>query len=292
MLDCLEELYLIIDNFCKEYEKDRQKKVLASQTKKTRNRSTRLSLSEIVMILVLYQSSGFKDFKSFYRFVQRDLKPAFNKVNSYNRFIELAPRAIKPLMILLNSLYASCDGVSYIDSTAIKVCHIKREKRHKLFKGIASKSKSTMGWFYGFKLHIMTNTKGELLNSFFSHANVDDRQGLLVMCKKIFGNLIGDRGYLGKQLKQTLHNQGINLITRGRKNMKSHILNLTELAMLNSRNLIETVIGKLKLQFNLEHTRHRSTSGFIINILTSLIAYCFSSNKPKSNIKYPQYIEI
>jgi hypothetical protein len=238
MLDCLEELYLIIDNFCKEYEKDRQKKVLASQTKKTRNRSTRLSLSEIVMILVLYQSSGFKDFKSFYRFVQRDLKPAFNKVNSYNRFIELAPRAIKPLMILLNSLYASCDGVSYIDSTAIKVCHIKREKRHKLFKGIASKSKSTMGWFYGFKLHIMTNTKGELLNSFFSHANVDDRQGLLVMCKKIFGNLIGDRGYLGKQLKQTLHNQGINLITRGRKNMKSHILNLTELAMLNSRNLI------------------------------------------------------
>jgi hypothetical protein len=194
-------------------------------------------------------------------------------------------------MILLNILYASCDGLSYIDSTAIKVCHIKREKRHKLFKGIAQKSKSTMGWFYGFKLHIMTNKKGELLNDFFSYANVDDRQGLLVMCKKIFGNLIGDRGYLGKQLKQYLQTQGINLITRGRKNMKSHILNLTELAMLNSRNLIETVIGKLKLQFNVEHTRHRSTSGFIINILTSLIAYCFSSNKPRSNIKYPQYIE-
>ena len=148
-----------------------------------------------------------------------------------------------------------------------------------------------MGWYYGFKLHIMTNTKGELLNAYFSYANVDDRQGLLAMCKKIFGNLIGDRGYLGRQLKQTLHTQGINLITRGRKNMKNHLLNLTELTMLNSRNLIETVIGKLKLQFNLEHTRHRSISGFIINILTSLISYCFSSNKPRSNIKYPKFIE-
>ena len=291
MLTCLEELYIIIDNFCKEYEKNSQNKVLESGTKKTRKRRTKVSLSEIISLLILYQNSNIKNFKAFYRFVQIEMNKAYPKLCSYNRFIELATRAVKPLMILLNSLYASCDGIIYIDSTAIKVCHIKREKRHKLFKGTAQKSKNTMGWFYGFKLHIMTNKKGELINAYFSHTNVDDRQGLLVMCKKIFGNLIGDRGYLGKQLKQTLQTQGINLITRGRKNMKNHTLDLTQLAMLNSRNLIETVIGKLKLQFNLEHTRHRSISGFIINILASLISYCFSSNKPISNIKYPKFIE-
>jgi hypothetical protein len=284
MLNHLEELYPIVDDFCKEYEKKNQNNVLDSKTKKKRKRKTRISLSEIISLLILYQSSNIKNFKAFYRFIEKELSKAYPNLCSYNRFIELAPRAIKALMMLLNSLYASCNGVSYVDSTSLKVCHIKREKRHKLFKDIASKSKSTMGWFYGFKLHIMTNTKGELLNAYFSHANVDDRLGLLAMCKKIFGNLIGDRGYLGTQLKQTLHNQGINLITRGRKNMKNHTLNLAELAMLNSRNLIETVIGKLKLQFNLEHTRHRSISGFIINILACLIAYCFSSNKPKSNI--------
>jgi hypothetical protein len=291
MLNRLDELYTIIDDFCKEYEKNSQNMLLESATKKTRKRKTKVSLSEIMSLLVLYQGSNIKNFKAFYIFIQADLKLAYPNLCSYNRFIELAPRAIKPLMILLNILYASCDGLSYIDSTAIKVCHIKREKRHKLFKGIAQKSKSTMGWFYGFKLHVMTNKKGELLNAFFSYANVDDRKGLLAMCKKIFGDLIGDRGYLGKKLKQYLQTQGINLITSGRKNMKNHILNLTELAMLNSRNLIETVIGKLKLQFNVEHTRHRSITGFIINILASLIAYCFSSNKPRSNIKYPQYIE-
>ncbi len=288
MLTCLEELYIIIDDFCKEYEKNSQNKVLGSSIKKTRKRKTKLSLSEIISLLILYQSSNIKNFKAFYRFIQTELTKAYPNLCSYNRFIELAPRAVKPLMVL----FASYDGLSYIDSTSLKVCHIKRETRHKLFKRIATKSKSTMGWFYGFKLHIMTNKKGELLNAYFSHANVDDRQGLLAMCKKIFGNLIGDRGYLGKKIKQTLQTQGINLITRGRKNMKNHHLNLIELAMLNSRNLIETVIGKLKLQFNLEHTRHRSISGFIINILASLIAYCFSSNKPRSNIKYHKFIAI
>jgi hypothetical protein len=289
MLHRLTELYTIIDDFCKEYEKDIKRKALVSGTRNTRKRDTKVKLSEILTILVIYQSSNIKNFKSFYIFLQREMKGAFRDLCSYQRFIELTPRALMPLLILLNCLYGSCDGTSYADSTKIEVCHIKREKRNKLFKGLAKKSKGTMGWFYGFKLHIITNKRGELLNAFFSYANVDDRQGLINMCKSLFGDIIADRGYLGKELKEKLKAKGINLITRGRKNMKAD-LSLKEQALLNSRNIIETVIGKLKIQFNLEHTRHRSICGFMLNILSSLIAYCFSENKPKTEIKYAKNI--
>ena len=104
MLTCLEELYIIIDEFCKEYERNSKNKVLDSPTKKTRRRKTKLSLSEIISLLILYQSSNIKNFKAFYRFIQTELTKAYPNLCSYNRFIELAPRAVKPLMVLLNSL--------------------------------------------------------------------------------------------------------------------------------------------------------------------------------------------
>src|SRR5687767_14265463 len=124
--------------------------------------------------MIIFQSSRIRDFKAFYYFIQRELKSAFPKLCSDQRFIELMPRAIPALIVLLNCLYESCDGSSFIDSSAIKVCHIKREKRNRVFKGIAKKAKSSMGWYFGFKLHVMVNKKGELLAANFSMADVDD----------------------------------------------------------------------------------------------------------------------
>ncbi len=286
MLNCLDELYSITDDFCKEYEKNIKKRALGNARKKTRNRKYKLSLSQIVTIIILYQTSNIKNFKAFYMFLTREMKGLFPTACSYQRFVELAPIAMMPLMLMLNCLYASCDGKSIVDSTTIKVCHIKREKRHKTFKGIAVKSKGTMGWFYGFKLHIITNLKGELLNAHFSYANIDDRKGLINMCKKIFGDVIADKGYIGKEFKQSLKSQGINLITRGKKNMKEHKLTAREQALINTRNLVETVIGKLKLQCNLEHTRHKSMNGLMLNILSTLVAYCLMVKKPKISVNY------
>jgi Transposase DDE domain len=127
-----------------------------------------------------------------------EIKSAFPNLCSYQRFIALREKAIPVLILLHYAVLSSCDGISYVDSTTIKACHIKREKRHKTFKLWAKKSKGTMGWFYGFKLHIIVNSKGELLNAFFSAGNVDDRDGLREMCKNIFGDIVGDRGYIGR----------------------------------------------------------------------------------------------
>jgi Transposase DDE domain len=290
MLDCPDELYFIISQFCDDYQLN-SKKNLNNSTKKSRNRFCKLSMSEIVFILIMYQVSNMKNFKSFYFFLQKELKHWFPNLCSYQRFVELAPRAMRILMSLLSCVYASCDGLSIVDSTTLKICHIKREKSSKIFKGFAKKSKSTMGWFYGFKLHIITNLKGELVNAHFSYANVDDRKGLLNMCKKIFGNVIGDRGYIGKDFKNSLKELGINLITRGKKNMKNHNLSAKDKSLLNTRNLIESVICKLKIECDIEHTRHRSLNGLMINILCALIAYSFMVKKPKSTIKYVKNID-
>jgi hypothetical protein len=294
MLDRLTELYMICDDFCKHYENWQKKcKQITDKNKpKTRCRKGLLTLSEIVCILVLYQSSNMKNFKSFYLTLGFEIKSAFPNLCSYQRFIALREKAIPVLILLHYAVLSSCDGISYVDSTTIKACHIKREKRHKTFKLWAKKSKGTMGWFYGFKLHIIVNSKGELLNAFFSAGNVDDRDGLREMCKNIFGDIVGDRGYIGKDLKTELSEKGMNLITRAKKNMKKQSLSLKEDALLKSRNIIETVIGKLKIECTIEHTRHRSLNGLMINILCALISYSLMSKKPKTEIKYAKNIDL
>ena len=100
-----------------------------------------------------------------------------------------------PILLYFKSIcLGQCTGISFVDSTSLEVCNIKREKQHKVFKGIAQKSKSTMGWIFGFKLHLIINDKGEILSFCFSKANVDDRdQSVMnIMTKEVFGKLFGD----------------------------------------------------------------------------------------------------
>ena len=63
--------------------------------------------------------------------------------------------------------------IAYIDSISLNVCHPKRIYRNMVFKGIAKRSKSTKGWFFGFKLHI--DDKGNLMNVKLTKGNADDR---------------------------------------------------------------------------------------------------------------------
>ncbi len=180
-----------------------------------------------------------------------------------------------------------CTGVSFIDSTPIRVCHIKREYQHKTFKGLATKGKSTMGWFYGFKLHIVINDKGEILDFLFTPANVDDREPLKNknFHNKILGKLIGDKGYISKTLFDELFIDGIHLITKLRKNMKNSLMFTYDKILLRKRALIETVNDELKNICQIEHTRHRSLENFLSNLLSGLIAYSFLDKKPSLNLE-------
>ena len=123
-----------------------------------------------------------------------------------------------------------CTGISFVDSTPIRVCHNKRIKRNKVFKDLAQVGKSTMGWFYSFKLHIVINEKGKILNFAVIQANVDDRQPLKneSFLRAVFGKLFADKGYISQKLTEILFTNDIHLITGIRNNMKNSILSLSE----------------------------------------------------------------
>ncbi len=183
-----------------------------------------------------------------------------------------------------------CTGISFIDSTPLKVCHYKREKQHQVFKDIAKKSYGTMGWYFGFKLHIVCNDKGEIIDFMFTPANVDDRFPLKQkkFHDKLFGKIFGDKGYIGKDLFERLFVDGIHLITKVRKNMKKKAMDYMDKVILRKRAIIETVNDVLKNTCQIEHSRHRSFDNFITNMISGLIAYSFLPKKP--SIKIPNML--
>jgi hypothetical protein len=169
---------------------------------------------------------------------------------------------------------------------AIPLCKNKRIKINKVFKGIAETGKSTMGWFYGFKLHIVINDKGEILNFAITQANVDDREPLKNerFLQAVFGKLFGDKGYISEKLTNILFVNDIHLITNIRNNMKNCLMTMHDKIMLRKRSVIETVNDELKNICQVEHSRHRSFANFLSNIIAGLIAYSFLPKKP--SIKY------
>jgi hypothetical protein len=192
-----------------------------------------------------------------------------------------------PLAIFLKTCcLGACTGISYIDSTPLRACHIRRERSNKVFKGFAAKGQCSIGWFYGFKLHLVINDKGEILDFMLTQGNVDDRDPLKNKSfhKKIFGKLFGDKGYISSSLFEKLFIDGIHLVTKLKKNMKNSLMLISDKIYLKKRALIETVNDELKNICQLEHTRHRSFSNFITNLLSGLIAYSFFPKKPSLNI--------
>jgi hypothetical protein len=274
-----------VDDFCKIFE-DQIKKIQLedSSSNNTRNRKSGLCESEIITLLISFHGGQFRNFKHFYvNYVCRHLESDFPGLVSYNRFIELSHRCALAFMLFLHyECRGECTGISFIDSTILRVCHNKRIKRNKTFKGIAEIGKSTMGWFYGFKLHLIINDKGQILSFYLTKGNVDDRDAKTItqMTKEIFGKLFGDKGYISKALSDILFGNGIQLITAVRKNMKTKALSNEEKLLLRKRSVIETVNDELKNICQVEHTRHRSINGFLLNIMSAIAAYSFFPKKP------------
>ena len=284
------EIFFIIDEFDKNFEKIVSDHSLVQNTDlKQRNRKSTLSDSEVMTILILFHSGHYRDLKHYYiNHVKNHMKSEFPETVSYNRFVELQKKVIVKLAIFLKMFcLGKCTGISYIDSTPIRVCHIKREKQHKVFKEFAQKGQCSLGWFYGFKLHLIINDKGEILDFIITPGNIDDRKPLsdMNLHKRIFGKLFGDKGYISKDLFEKLFIDGVHLITKIKKNMKNSLMLLQDKIALRKRALIETVNDELKNICQVEHTRHRSFNNFITNLLSGLIAYSFFDKKPSINLQ-------
>ncbi|AOA58138.1 IS982 family transposase [Acinetobacter larvae] len=279
-MDHITELFCKVDDFCKIFNESLEKALIPEQNKPVQKSA--LSLSEIMTIVILFHQSGFRFFKYFYcHMVIPFWKSAFPKLLSYNRFIEIMPRCLQALSSFFHQVKGTDTGISIIDSTKLVVCHNLRIKRNRVFKGLANRGKSSTGWFYGFKLHVVINNLGEIINIKVTSGNIHDIAVLESLTKELKGILLGDKGYLSKAKTEALAARGLKILTPSRKNMKNKPLRTEEeKQLLGRRGLIETVNDQLKNLHQLDHSRHRSVNNFMVNIMAAVVAYCLNPNKP------------
>lgn len=247
--DKITEIFVSIDDFCKEFEPFLNSRLIGGSKK--RNKSSRLSTSEVMTIQVIFHHSGYRTFKDFYLgYVCNHLLDLFPQTVSYNRMVELTSESMLHLFAYLKSFgLGDCTGISFVDSTPLRVCHNRRIHQHKTFKGIAQRGQCSIGWFYGFKLHLVCNDMGQIVDVQVTPGNVDDRKPLRnsSFIKKLWGKLFGDKGYISKDLFSELFGRGIHLITKLKRNMKSTCLTpIMDAIMLRKRAIAETIIDQLK----------------------------------------------
>lgn len=287
--DKVTELFFMADEFCKFFDCMMARYTLKNAGKRPYHRETTLSKAEIMLIIILFHDSGYRCFKHFYLdYVCKHLRHLFPKVVSYNRFVELEREVAIPLALFIKRvLLGKCTGISFVDSTPIRVCRNQRIHIHRTFKGIAQRGKCSMGWFFGFKLHLICNEKGELLNFMITPGDIDDREPLKynAFVEFLYGKLVGDKGYIGKELFQRLFVNGIQLITKLKSNMKGALMSVSDKLLLRKRAIIETVNDELKNIAHIEHSRHRCFDNFIVNILGAIAAYCMFPKKPCINVQ-------
>ena len=272
-------LFCVIDDFCKMYEMWEQHRLIPLSG--SRRRSGMMSLSELMTIMVLFHVSPCKNFKWFY-LAYLPLKHGKDFPNrvSYTRFVALQSRLFLPLQLLLHSLRGEETGLYFMDATSLPVCHNKRIKRHRVFDGSAKRGRTTMGWFFGFKLHVAMNHKGQIMAVKVTAGNTDDRDPVPDITKDLKGLMAADKGYISNELFDELYRRGLKLLVGIRKNMKNHLMPIGEKILLRKRFIIETLFDILKHETNLWHTRHRSPANAMVNLLSALVAYTAKTNKP------------
>jgi hypothetical protein len=194
------------------------------------------------------------------------------------------PTTVVPLCSYFSSIRSLPTGIEFVDSTSVKVCHNLRIPRHKTLSGLARRGKGTMGWFYGFKLHLIVNHKGGIVAAKITAANMHDTQPVSGMVVNAMDRLYADKGYISKALASDLLEKGVTLVNNVRKNMKKKALSLWDRAILSRRFIIETINDQLKNISQIEHSRHRSVHGFMLNMIGGLIAYQLKESKPQLNI--------
>lgn len=277
------ELYCFFDDFVKAISP-------SFITSHHRGRKQGLALSEIITIITGYHACGFQfsHFKTYYTYLKAHHLNDFPLLPSYNRFVEFIPQAVIPLCIFMLMQRRPFHGVGFVDSCSLKVCHQKRISSHKVFKGLAARGKTSVGWFYGFKLHLIVDPYGEIINFALTAGNVHDKNPIETLCKNIIGKIFGDKGYLGKAFFQKMFKKGIHMITKIKVNMSNILMDYDDKIFLKKRGVIESVFNVLKSSLNLEHTRHRSPINFLSHIFSVLAAYTLRSSKP--SIAFPDNV--
>ena len=280
--DKLIEIFIAVDDFCQFLDE-----WLASNPepgfRKPRFEGI-MQVSEILTIIIFYHYSGYKCFQYYYQEqVQVELQSFFPRQVSYKRFLQLISKSVPHLYVFAKwqCLFAEATGIYFIDSKKLPVCHNRRIHNHKVFKHIAQRGRTSTGWFYGMKLHLVINNLGQVMNFTFTPGNIADANAEVLrhILLKIKGTCYGDKGYLSKIFAE-LYQQGVKLVTKIRKNMKNKLMPIEEKYQLFKRAVIESTFDILMTVFDIDHTRHRSPQNAMAHMLGALAAYSFMDQKP------------
>ena len=281
MKKCIITIYYLIDNFCKEYKKWERRKLLPALGQ--RDRAGQLSLSELLTVVLYFYLSPCRDFKNYYLYFLPYKYRDYFKPVGYSRIVQLMPKLILPLSIIIQNLSGEETGIYYIDSTKLQICHGKRTRSNKVFKNISKVGRSSYGRFMGFKLHVIINNKGSITAIKVTKANKSDLSCAADLAQGLTGNLYGDKGYISKKLFTEPFKNGLKIFTSIRKDMKNYLLSNPDKYHLRKRVLIESVFNVLKNSLNLEHTRHRSPLNFVVHILACVTGFSLSKYINKHN---------
>jgi len=277
-------IFVIVDDFCKIYQEWVRHKLISNG--KQRNKEGKLSLSESISIMIFYHFSEFKTLKAYYKYVVQS-GGLFKNPPCYDRFIQIIPSLFLPIMIMMHYLSGRKNGTYYADSTHFAVCKNIRIMRHKTFARIAARGHSSIGWFYGFKLHMIINDKSEIIALQITQGNKNDRKPFeeMAISQSLKGKCYADKGYISRDLFSRLYERGLTLITGIRKDMRNYLMPLLDKLFLRKRFIIETIFGYIKEQFNIRPNKHRSPTNFFVSLFAALLAYQIKPNKP--SIAYP-----
>jgi hypothetical protein len=233
-------------------------------------------------IVVWFPASPYRTFQHFYLgSVLAEKRAEFPTLPRYTRFVERIPMTLLPLCAYLQTRKGQPTGIQFLDSLPIRVCHHRRIGSHRVFAGLAQRGKGSMGWFYGFQLHLVINERGEGLGLTLTPGNTDDRRPVAKLVRSLWGKLFGDRGYIGQELFEQLWTEGVPLITKRKRNRKNKLMPVLDKLLLRKRALIECVNDQWKNISQMEHTRHRRATNGIVNMLAAaVVAYTFPPQKP------------
>ena len=280
MTDSTIALFCCLDDFARLVEDWERHHLIPSH--RQRRRAGKLSLGEMLFIMVLFHISAYKDFKHFWFYgLSQEYGDCFGDLPNYSRCVSLKPRLLLPFYLLLHYFRGERTGIYFADSTKLAVCHNARISRNRVFQGMAKRGRTTMGWFFGFKLHLLINHKGQIMAFRITDGSRDDRKPLEDMTAALQGKIFADKGYVSKWLLERLWQRGLHLVTSIRRNMKNYLIPLLDKVLLRKRFIIETLFDKLKSSMGLEHTRHRSPVNALVHILSCLAAYTLAQPKVK-----------
>ena len=280
----LDELFCDVDDFCQLLLPAWHRQLLTGGERK-RRRASRLTLGEIMTILISFPPSQYRNFKAFdLLHLRRHCRDEFPNLLSYNRFVALIPTALMPMCLYRHTRRGEDTGIAFIDATSLVVCHNSRIHRHNVFKKVARRGKTSMDGFYGFKLPLVVHDRGELLASRITPGTVDDREPVPELTQGLTGKRVGDRGSISHPRFQVLWERGLHRITNIRKNRHNTLMPLADTLLLRKRAIIETIHNPLKNIVQIEHTRHRSLVNAMVHVLATLVAYTHPPCKPSLNL--------